>query len=137
MVAGIVFVLILLYCLIVPIISPYDPNEVDFSISNEPPSLEHPFGTDKFGRDLFTRVALGGRVSILIAFGATLAILFIGVVYGSISGFVVSSTVTVKDEPDPLPSASTAVHCTVVSPISNWEPLTGRHVAVPPPSTAS
>ena len=52
------------------------------------PSLEHPFGTDKFGRDLFTRTAIGGRVSIAIAFGATLAILFIGVVYGSISGFV-------------------------------------------------
>ena len=88
LVAGIFFVLILLFCLIVPIISPYDPNEVNFAIANEPPSLEHPFGTDKFGRDLFTRVALGGRVSILIAFGATLAILFIGVVYGSISGFV-------------------------------------------------
>jgi len=87
-VAGAVFVLIVLYCLIVPIISPHDPNEVNFAIANEPPSLEHPFGTDKFGRDLFTRVALGGRVSILIAFGATLAILFIGVVYGSISGFV-------------------------------------------------
>ena len=51
-------------------------------------ACEHPFGTDKFGRDLFTRTALGGRVSILIAFGATFAILAIGVVYGSISGFV-------------------------------------------------
>jgi oligopeptide transport system permease protein len=88
LVAGVFFVLIVLYCLIVPIISPHDPNEVNFAIANETPSLEHPFGTDKFGRDLFTRVALGGRVSILIAFGATLAILFIGVVYGSISGFI-------------------------------------------------
>ena len=88
LVAGAVFVAVVLYCLIVPIVSPYDPNEINFTIANETPSLQHPFGTDKFGRDLFTRAALGGRVSILIAFGATLAILFIGVVYGSISGFV-------------------------------------------------
>src|SRR5215203_5654199 len=87
-IAGAGFIVILLYCLIVPIVSPYDPNEINFAIANEPPSLEHPFGTDKFGRDLFTRTALGGRVSILIGFGATLAILFIGVVYGAISGFV-------------------------------------------------
>ena len=67
---------------------PTIPNEVNFADANLNPSLEHPFGTDKFGRDLFTRTALGGRVSILIAFGATFAILAIGVVYGSISGFV-------------------------------------------------
>ena len=78
----------LLYCLLAPVLSPYDPNEVNFADANLNPSLEHPFGTDKFGRDLFTRTALGGRVSILIAFGATFAILAIGVVYGSISGFV-------------------------------------------------
>ena len=87
-VAGCVFVLVLLYCLIAPFGSPHDPDAIDFALSNQTPSLEHPFGTDKFGRDLFTRTALGGRVSILISFGATLAILLIGVVYGSISGFV-------------------------------------------------
>ena len=80
--------LLLLYCLIWPVISPYTGNEVDFAEAKQDPSLEHPFGTDKFGRDLFTRTAEGGRVSILIGFGATLAILLIGVVYGSISGFV-------------------------------------------------
>ena len=80
--------LILLYCLIWPIISPYDGNEVNFAEAKQNPSLEHPFGTDKFGRDILTRTAEGGRVSILIGFGATLAILLIGVVYGSISGFV-------------------------------------------------
>jgi oligopeptide transport system permease protein len=87
-VAGAIFVAVLLYCLIAPMASPHDPDAVQFQLANQTPSLEHPFGTDKFGRDLFTRTALGGRVSILIGFGATLAILLIGVVYGAISGFV-------------------------------------------------
>jgi oligopeptide transport system permease protein len=87
-VAGSIFVLMLLFCLLWPVVSPYSGNEVDFTVAKEAPSLDHPLGTDKFGRDLFTRTAEGGRVSILIGFGATLAILLIGVVYGSISGFV-------------------------------------------------
>ena len=87
-VAGAVFVLVVLFCVIWPVVSPYTGNEVDFAVAKEGMSLDHPFGTDKFGRDLFTRTADGGRVSILIGFGATLAILLIGVVYGSISGFI-------------------------------------------------
>jgi oligopeptide transport system permease protein len=87
-IAGGGFVVILLYCLLVPIFSQYDPDAVNFSLAKEDPSFAHFFGTDKFGRDLFVRTALGGRVSILIGFGATIAILAIGVVYGSISGFV-------------------------------------------------
>ena len=71
-----------------PIFSPYDPNEVKFSESYLPASLEHPFGTDKFGRDLFTRVAVGGRISIGIGFAGTIAILTVGVLYGSIAGFL-------------------------------------------------
>ena len=70
--AGAVFVLLLLYCVIWPAVSPYDPNDVDFSQARQMPSLEHPFGTDTFGRDLFTRTALGGRISIGIGFAATL-----------------------------------------------------------------
>jgi oligopeptide transport system permease protein len=87
-VAGSIFLLVVLYCFVAPFFSPYDPNKVDFAIASQTPSWDHPLGTDKFGRDLFTRTALGGRVSILIGFGATLAILAIGVVYGAISGFV-------------------------------------------------
>src|SRR5881396_1005114 len=85
-VAAIVFVIIVLFCLLVPIFSPYDPNKVNFSDSYLPPSLQHPFGTDKFGRDLFTRVAVGGRISIGIGFAGTMAILTVGVVYGSLAG---------------------------------------------------
>jgi oligopeptide transport system permease protein len=85
---GAIFVLLLLFVLVWPFVSPYDPNKIDFSIKAQGPTLEHPFGTDNFGRDLMTRTAVGGRVSMGIGFGATIAILVIGVAYGSISGFV-------------------------------------------------
>jgi oligopeptide transport system permease protein len=87
-IAIVLFVLIVLYCVIVPFVSPYDPNAVDFAKAYLPPSLDHPFGTDKFGRDLFTRVAVGGRISIAIGFAGTLVILAIGLVYGSLAGFL-------------------------------------------------
>jgi oligopeptide transport system permease protein len=86
--AGSVFILLVLYCIFWPIVSPYDPNEVDFSQRGQSPSLEHPFGTDQFGRDLFTRTALGGRVSIGIGFAATMVILIVGVFYGAVAGFI-------------------------------------------------
>jgi oligopeptide transport system permease protein len=90
--AVVVFVLILLYCLIAPIVMirfvGIDPNVVDFSQSWQGASAEHPFGTDKFGRDTFTRLAIGGRVSIGIGFAATLAILIVGTAYGAIAGFL-------------------------------------------------
>jgi oligopeptide transport system permease protein len=88
LVSVVVFTIIVLYCLVVPIVSPSDPNEVDFSQAYAPPGLDHPFGTDKFGRDLFTRIAVGGRISIGIGFAATFAILLIGLVYGAIAGFI-------------------------------------------------
>jgi oligopeptide transport system permease protein len=87
-VAGVLFLVLVAYCIFVPIFSPYDPYEVNFSEAYQPISWSHPFGTDQFGRDLFTRVALGGRVSIGIGFAATIAIMGIGIVYGSISGFL-------------------------------------------------
>jgi oligopeptide transport system permease protein len=96
--AGILFTIIVLYCFLIPgfwiipgiwtTIFDIDPNQVDFTETRLPPSLEHPFGTDQFGRDLFTRVAKGGQLSIAIGFAATMAILVIGVAYGSIAGFV-------------------------------------------------
>lgn len=95
--AAVVFLLLLLYCLAVPGLGPIpgiwtglrdvDPYQIDFGNAYATPSLAHPFGTDNFGRDLFARTALGGQISIAIGFGATIAILLIGVVYGSISGF--------------------------------------------------
>ncbi len=95
--AGAIFILMVLYCLFIPGfwkipgiwtgLKGYDPNGVDFSQSYIGFSLDHPLSTDKFGRDLFARTAVGGQISIAIGFAATFFILVIGVVYGSIAGF--------------------------------------------------
>jgi len=87
-IAAIFFIALVAYVIIVPFVSPYDPYAVDFSQAYAPVSLKHPLGCDQYGRDLFTRVALGGRVSIGIGFAATIAIMVIGILYGAISGFV-------------------------------------------------
>jgi oligopeptide transport system permease protein len=86
---GALFLAFTLFCIIWPFVSPYDieNDPVNFKEAWEGPSLKHPLGTDQLGKDLLTKVALGGRISIAIGIGATLAILLIGVVYGSISGF--------------------------------------------------
>ena len=48
-----------------PWLAPYDPYETDLLARLEPPSAEHWFGTDELGRDVFSRIAYGGRVSLL------------------------------------------------------------------------
>ena len=86
--AAVGFVIMVVYVIVVPFVRDVDPNAVDFSKQFLKPSLEHPFGTDEFGRDLFVRTALGGRVSIGIGFAATFAIMFVGILYGATAGFL-------------------------------------------------
>jgi oligopeptide transport system permease protein len=86
--AGALFALVVAYCVFFPLFSPYDPDRVDFANAYLSPTWSHPLGTDQFGRDLLTRTALGGRISIGIGFGATVAILVIGLTYGALAGFV-------------------------------------------------
>lgn len=83
-----VLLLMILYSTIGPWLRPYGFSDQDFSIAHQLPNAAHWFGTDLFGRDLFVRVAMGGRVSLLVAFAATAVVLVIGVLFGSISGFV-------------------------------------------------
>jgi oligopeptide transport system permease protein len=87
-IASIAFLVLLAYVIFVPIFSNEDPYAVDFSQAYIPPSLDHPFGTDQFGRDLFVRTALGGRISFAIGFAATFAIMVVGITYGATAGFL-------------------------------------------------
>jgi oligopeptide transport system permease protein len=86
LVGGTLFLLVIGYCVVTPLVSPYDPNDADFGSVRRPPSAEHLFGTDQFGRDLFTRLAVGGRTTLLIAFAALGIILVIGLAYGTVAG---------------------------------------------------
>lgn len=68
-------------------VTPYGRDEPDFAQTREGPSLTHWFGTDKLGRDVFTRIIYGGQVSLGVAFIGSVTALVIGVFYGSVSGY--------------------------------------------------
>lgn len=80
-------ILIITACLLAPL-SPYDPNALDISSKFLPPSWEHPFGTDNFGRDYFTRALYGGRVSLTVGFAAMLVTICIGTTIGIFAGYI-------------------------------------------------
>jgi oligopeptide transport system permease protein len=77
----------LLFCLLWPLVSPHAYDAQDLTRQLEPPSPEHPCGTDLAGRDLLVRIAHGGRMSLLVGLVATLVSLLIGVTWGAIAGY--------------------------------------------------
>jgi peptide/nickel transport system permease protein len=85
-VGAIVLTLIILSTLLVPL-SPYDPETSDLKSRLQPPSWEHPFGTDPLGRDMLTRILYGGRISLTVGLMVVMITLSIGVPVGSIAGF--------------------------------------------------
>jgi peptide/nickel transport system permease protein len=70
------------------IISPYDPNLQNLSERFKPPSLSHLMGTDQLGRDVFSRMIYGTRTSLAVGFSVVLISLPVGIIVGSVSGFV-------------------------------------------------
>ena len=80
------FVMVAL-AILVPLLSPYTYDGQDLTLRNDPPSLSHPLGTDKFGRDIFVRLMYGARISLSVGFAAAFIILFLGVVYGGVCGY--------------------------------------------------
>ena len=90
---GVAFLaLMVLMAILVPMLSPYAYDEMDFASINAMPSADHWLGTDKFGRDIFVRVMFGARISLTIGVAAALINLVIGVVYGGVCGYVGGKT---------------------------------------------
>lgn len=88
-IATIIFGVILLLCLIGPLLLAQHSGETnDLANTFKKPSISHWFGTDDLGRDLFVRTLEGGRISLAVGFLATGVSLMIGVVYGSIAGYI-------------------------------------------------
>ncbi len=71
-------------------IAPYDPNAIDAAYAGgkpQPPSLEHVFGTDNYGRDYFSRAIFGMRISLVVGVTAVIFQLVIGVTIGATAGY--------------------------------------------------
>ena len=84
---AIVVLLMLAVALLAPLIVRYGPNEINAWAVLEPPSPKHWFGTDDLGRDVFSRVIYGARISLLVGFAAAGIAVLIGTVLGLVSGF--------------------------------------------------
>jgi peptide/nickel transport system permease protein len=88
-VVGLLIVAIVLVCALVPgLIASQNPDTSNLLAARQGPSAAHWFGTDQIGRDVFSRVVYGTRISLLIGIGATLVGALIGSAIGVVAGFV-------------------------------------------------
>ena len=83
----IVITLLIIVALFAPVISSYTPSQQNVFERLQPPSMSHLFGTDDLGRDVFTRMVFGARVSLAVGFISVFIILVIGTFLGIISGY--------------------------------------------------
>lgn len=83
----IVLTIIVLACAFAPFISPYGPDNINLRARNSAPSWDHWLGTDGTGRDIFTRILYGGRISLSVGIIAVTISTVIGVIVGCIAGY--------------------------------------------------
>jgi peptide/nickel transport system permease protein len=87
--AGVIIVLLLVTCAVLaPLIAPYPPTKVALKDQFLPPSPQHLCGTDVYGRDIFSRIIYGSRISLLIGLIPTTIAMLIGTVIGVTGGFL-------------------------------------------------
>jgi oligopeptide transport system permease protein len=84
----VILVFLVIIALLTPWIAPYEYQEQDLALGASPPSAEHWLGTDVLGRDQLTRLMYGSRVSLMVGFIATAVALCIGVLWGTVAGFI-------------------------------------------------
>jgi peptide/nickel transport system permease protein len=84
-----VLIAVILLCVVGPYFTRYTMNEMGNATTDvlQAPSLKHWFGTDELGRDVFTRVLLGGRVSLLVGFASVFSALVVGIIVGAYAGY--------------------------------------------------
>jgi len=84
---GVVVMVLFVISFLAPFISPYDPEQINVEDILLPPGSNHLFGTDELGRDVFSRVVFGARISLKVGFVAVGIATVVGVFFGSIAGY--------------------------------------------------
>lgn len=87
MVAALLLALIVAAAILAPVLAPADPAALHLGQRLLPPGIAHPFGTDELGRDIFSRVLYGARISLCVAITVVALSLSIGIVTGAIAGY--------------------------------------------------
>ena len=86
-VGAVVILAILAAAVFAPLLAPHDPLAQNVALGPQPPANGHPFGTDKLGRDVFSRIVYGARISIRIGFVAVGLAITAGTIIGMIAGY--------------------------------------------------
>ncbi|HET7035432.1 MAG TPA: nickel transporter permease, partial [Thermomicrobiaceae bacterium] len=86
-IGGGVMLVIILLAVIAPLIAPYSADGQQIAVRLQSPSLQHFFGTDELGRDIFSRILYGSRISLTVGIVAVAIALAIGVTVGLVAGF--------------------------------------------------
>lgn len=84
---AVVIALLMVVSIFSPLVSPYDPTDIDIRNMFSPPSVAHPLGTDELGRDVLTRMIWGSRISLSVGFVAVGISVLIGTLIGAVAGF--------------------------------------------------
>ncbi|MBI5756629.1 MAG: ABC transporter permease [Nitrospirae bacterium] len=84
---GVIVICLFAAAVFAPVVSPYEPNDINVRHILEPPGIKHPFGTDDLGRDILSRVIWGSRISLSVGFVAVGIATVIGIILGAISGY--------------------------------------------------
>lgn len=87
MVSLIFLLTVIILSFLAPFITTADVSKIDIPNKNLPPSSEHWFGTDNAGRDVFTRLLYGGRISLLVGISCTLIVTLFGTFIGAVAGY--------------------------------------------------
>ncbi len=86
----IILFFVVLFITFAPMLMPFSYEDTDWNMMSAAPDMEsgHYFGTDASGRDLLVRIAIGGRISLMVGIAGALIAVVIGTIYGAISGYV-------------------------------------------------
>ncbi|MEK6598828.1 MAG: ABC transporter permease [Deltaproteobacteria bacterium] len=84
---GVIVFILFTVAILAPFIAPHGPDVIDVKHVLEPPSLQHPFGTDDLGRDILSRVIYGSRISLAVGFVAVGIATIAGIIFGALSGY--------------------------------------------------
>lgn len=87
LIGSVIFIVMTIMCYLAPVIAPYDFEEINLKNRKSTPTAEHIMGTDSLGRDQYSRVLYGGRISISIGIFSALVGTSLGTLIGALAGF--------------------------------------------------